>query len=338
MFDKNNISICVIGAGSWGTTLAKHLAEKEYQVALWTKEEEVKRSIEKTRENSLYLPGIKLPSSIRPTNDIKEALTDKKFILFSVPSQYIRKILTEAAPSISRDALILNTAKGIEFPDVKFMHEVFADMLSDDIAQRYATLSGPSFAKEVAHRKPTAVVIASKNEEVTAIWQDILSSDYLGIHASQDVMGLEVAGSLKNIVAIAVGMANGLNLGHNAQATIITRGLNEIASIGAQMGADSATFLRLAGVGDLTLTCTGKLSRNREVGVRIGRGEKIQDIISQMRQVAEGVQTSLAAKELMRKFGVTMPITEQVFLVLHEGKSPYYAMTELICEQITHQQ
>src|SRR3989304_4371383 len=305
MYNENEFKISVIGAGSWGTTIAKHLAEKGFDITLWVKGENVRESILLTRENNLYLPKIKLPDNIHPTNLLWEALTGRDLIIFSVPSQYVR--------------------------------EVFEEVLSQDIRERYASLSGPSFALEVAKHKPTAVSIGSKNLNTGKIGQKVFSNEYFRAYVTEDVVGVEIGGSLKNVIAIAAGIADGIGLGYNSKSALITRGLAEITRLGVKMKANPMTFLGLSGVGDLVLTCTGELSRNREVGVRIGKGDRLEDILSNMRMIAEGVKTSLAAKELAHRHDIDMPIAEQVSLVLYENKSPENAIFELMTRQLKHE-
>jgi glycerol-3-phosphate dehydrogenase (NAD(P)+) len=338
MSDETELKISVVGAGSWGTTIAKHLAEKGFDIILWVKEENVKESILYNRENQVYLPKIELPENLYPTNLLQEALMGRDLIIFSIPSQYLREVLKEGLRFISDDSLIINTAKGIELTSLKLMYEVFEDvLLQESIRERYSSLSGPSFALEVSRHKPTAVSIASKNLNAAKIGQKVFSNEYFRAYVSEDIVGVEIGGSLKNVIAIAAGIADGLGLGYNSKSALITRGLAEITRLGVRMGANPMTFLGLSGVGDLVLTCTGELSRNREVGLKIGKGEKLEDILSTMKMVAEGVKTSLAARQLADRFGVDMPIAEQVCLVLYEGKSSEGAIFELMTRQLKHE-
>jgi len=337
MIQSSSPKISVIGGGSWGTTIAKHLAEKDYEVTLWVRQKEIKEAIVEKRENPIYLPGIKLPGDIFPTDLLHEALSNKDLLVFSIPSQYVREILKEGERYIAKNSIIINTAKGIELSTTKLMHEVFEEMLPKNIRERFASLSGPSFALEVAKRKPTAVSIASRNLEVAKTAQKVFSNEYFRAYVTEDVTGVEIGGSLKNVIAIAAGIADGIGLGANSRSALITRGLAEMTRLGVKMGANSMTFLGLAGVGDLVLTCTGELSRNREVGFKIGEGEKLGDILSRMKMVAEGVKTSLAAKELAQRFGVDMPITEQVVSVLYEDKPPQKAIFELMTRELKHE-
>lgn len=337
MSDESGFRISVVGGGSWGTTIAKHLAEKGFNVIIWVKEEDVRESILKNRENHLYLPKIKLPENIYPTGLLQEALVDRDLIIFSVPSQYVREVLKEGKGFIGDDSIIINTAKGIELSTLKLMNQVFEDVLSENIRERYASLSGPSFALEVSKHKPTAVSIASRDLAAARAGQKAFSNEYFRAYVTEDVVGVEIGGSLKNVIAIAAGIADGLGLGHNSKSALITRGLAEITRLGVKMGASPMTFLGLSGVGDLVLTCTGELSRNRDVGLKIGKGEKLEDILSNMRMVAEGVKTSLAAKELAHRFGVDVPIAEQVYLMLYSGKAPEDAIFELMTRQLKHE-
>ncbi len=337
MHDENGIKISVVGAGSWGTTIAKHLAEKGFDIIIWVRKEDVRESILKDRENHLYLPKIKLPENIYPTGLLQEALMGRDLIIFSVPSQYVREVLKEGRRFIGEDSLIINTAKGIELGTLNLMNQVFEDVLSQGIRERYASLSGPSFALEVSKHKPTAVSIASRNLAVAKVGQRVFSNEYFRAYVTEDVVGVEIGGSLKNVIAIAAGIADGLGLGHNSKSALITRGLAEITRLGVRMGASPMTFLGLSGVGDLVLTCTGELSRNREVGLKIGKGQRLEDVLSNMRMVAEGVKTSLAVKELACRFGVDVPIAEQVCLVLYNGKAPEDAIFELMTRQLKHE-
>ncbi|MCH8028507.1 MAG: NAD(P)-dependent glycerol-3-phosphate dehydrogenase [Candidatus Dadabacteria bacterium] len=329
--------ISVIGGGSWGTAIAKHLAEKGFKTTLWVKEPEVRDSIRQKRVNTLYLPEIELPGNLSPTDDINEAVEGREVLVFSVPSQFMREVLERCSGSVSPDAVLISTAKGIELVTHKLMHRVFADVFTGDVSQRYASLSGPSFALEVARSKPTAVSIASKNLKTAELGQRIFSNKSFRAYVTEDVVGVEVGGALKNVIAIAAGIVDGLELGHNSRSALITRGLAEITRLGMEMGANRFTFAGLAGMGDLVLTCTGGLSRNRKVGMSIARGVDLEGVLSKMRMVAEGVKTSRAALELSRSLGVEMPITEKVTEVLYEGKSPETAIFELMTRELKHE-
>jgi len=328
------ISIGVVGGGSWGTALSKHLAEKGHDIAFWVREDEVRESIERDRENVLYLPGITLPPNIFPTTTLSDAVRDKDLVVFSVPSQFVRGVLEEGAAGIGGNTVLVNTSKGIELNTGKLISQVFSEVLSAGVSSRFAALSGPSFALEVAERKPTAVSLASESIETARFAQGVFSNQYFRAYAAQDVVGVEIGGAMKNVIAIAAGIVDGLGLGHNSKAALITRGLAETARLGVKMGADPMTFAGLAGVGDLVLTCTGGLSRNRKVGVEIGKGRGLEDILSEMRMVAEGVKTSLAALDLSKSVGVEIPITEQVVSVLYDGKSPQKAIFDLMTREL----
>ena len=321
-------SVAVVGAGSWGTAFAAMLAGRHDSVTLWAHEAEVCADLRDRRENRAFLPGIALSPAIRPTNDLAEAVAGKTAVIFAVPSDHQRRIAARAAAHLSPDACLVSLAKGMENGTLKRMTEVLADA-SPEHAPRIAALSGPTFAREVAEGKPTGATVAARDLSVARRLQRALSGLRFRLYADDDVTGIEIGGALKNVMAIAAGMADGLGFGHNARALLISRGLAEISRLGVRLGANSQTFAGLAGMGDLVLTCTGDLSRNRTVGVRVGRGERIGDILSGMTMVAEGVRTAVTAVELSRRTGVPMPITEQVHSILHEGKDVRVAVNEL---------
>lgn len=327
-------TVSVLGGGSWGTAIAKHLAQKGLSVTLWVREDEVRESIIEERENKFYLPGIRLPDNIHPTSELDKAVYGKEVLIFSIPSQYLRGVLDAAVGHIDQRSIIINTSKGFELITKKRLSEVFSEVLGPSIMSRFAVLSGPSFALEVAQNKPTAVSVASGDPGVARYAQSLFSNQYFRAYATEDVVGVEVCGAMKNVIAIAAGIVDGLGLGHNSKAALITRGLAEISRLGIRMGASPHTFSGLAGVGDLVLTSTGALSRNRQVGIRIGSGESLHDILSSMTMVAEGVKTSLAAVEISRERGVEMPITEQVVSVLYNAKPPEKAIFELMTREL----
>lgn len=328
MFEGYKISI--IGAGAWGTAMAKHLADKGFEVILWAREKEVKEAIDGERENTIFLPKVQLPENIYATNFLIEALAGKRIIIFAVPSQYIRNVLEETVGFIANDALLLNTAKGIETGTNKPMQQVFQDIFSRQISARYVTLSGPSFALEVAQHQPTSVAIASVNDDLAKFICRLFSNGSFGALQSRDVSGVELGGAVKNVMAIAVGIAEGLGLGCNAKAIIINKALSEMIRLGTAMGAKAETFLGPAGIGDLVLTCTGHLSRNRALGVRIGQGENAREILSELSNTVEGVHTCHALKKLALHFDVSMPVAEQVFAVLEKNKNPREAIFEIV--------
>lgn len=318
--------ISVIGAGSWGTTLASLLAEKAYDVSLWTFERELADEINEKGTNSIYMPGVVLPSGLKATNSLEESVRMARYIVNVVPTQFIRPVFMEAAKYIHEDAIVINASKGIEQGTLMTVSSI----LNEVLGSQGAVLSGPSFAKEVFQKLPTAVTLATKNPDAALLLQEIFNTGYFRVYTHTDMIGVEIGGALKNVIAIASGITDGLGLGDNARAALITRGLSEIVRLGEQMGADHRTFSGLSGLGDLVLTCTGTLSRNYTVGVKLGQGMKLSDILLSTRSVAEGVATSLSAFELSRKYDVEMPIVEQVYEVIHKGKSPVEAVEVLM--------
>ncbi len=321
-------SVAVVGAGSWGTAFAAMLAGRHESVTLWAHEAEVFADLRDRRENRAFLPGIALPPAILPTYGLGEAVSGKTVVIFAVPSHHLREIAARAAAHLSPGACLVSLAKGVENGTLKRMTEVLAEV-SPSLAPRVAALSGPTFAREVAEGKPTGATVAASDLSVARRLQQALSGSRFRLYADDDVTGIEIGGALKNVMAIAAGMADGLGFGHNARALLISRGLAEITRLGVRLGANPQTFAGLAGMGDLVLTCTGDLSRNRTVGVRVGRGERIGDVLSGMTMVAEGVRTAVSAMELSRRTGVPMPISEQVHAILHEGKDAREAVNAL---------
>jgi glycerol-3-phosphate dehydrogenase (NAD(P)+) len=324
------MKIGVIGAGSWGTTLANMLAKKGLETTLWAYEADLAARMAQTRMNDLYLPGVKLDERLVVTSDLIVAASNRPLLLLVCPSQVMRPVLEQCRAALQPDSLLVSAAKGIENDTLMTMSEVLAEVLGAGVAARSAFLSGPSFAKEVAAEQPTAVAVAAENETVAATVQELFSTDYFRVYTNTDVMGVEVGGALKNVIALAAGVSDGLGFGHNTRAALITRGLAEIARLGEAKGALAATFAGLAGMGDLVLTCTGDLSRNRTVGMELGRGRKLNDILGSMHMIAEGVKTTLSAYQLAQKLGIDVPITEQMYQILYAGKSPRQAVTDLM--------
>jgi glycerol-3-phosphate dehydrogenase (NAD(P)+) len=320
--------IAVIGGGSWGTAFAAMLARRYEEVRLWVFEPEVCREIRGTGENRTYLPGIRLPAAVVPTPDIAFAAAGCGLVALAVPSQRMRAVAGEVAPHLAPDAFVVSLAKGLEAGTLRRMTEVLAEAMPQ-AAPRIAVLSGPTFAREVAEGKPAGATVAAGDPAVAKAVQAALSGGRFRLYAATDVVGLEIGGALKNVVAVATGMSDGLGFGHNARALLIARGLAEITRLGLRLGASPQTFSGLGGLGDLVLTCTGDLSRNRTLGLRVGRGETAASVVSGMRMVAEGFHTARAAAALARRENVPMPIADQVYLILHEGKNVKAAVSEL---------
>jgi glycerol-3-phosphate dehydrogenase (NAD(P)+) len=325
--------IAVIGAGSWGTALANLLAKKGLEVILWAYERELVERLQATWVNDLYLPEIKLDCRLQFTAELAAAVTGRQVVVLVSPSQVMRRVVEQLRPYLERDCLLVSAAKGIENDTLLLMSEVLEQVLGGAVASRCAYLSGPSFAREVAAELPTAVAIAADEGEVARSAQELFHTDYFRVYTNPDVVGTELGGALKNVIALAAGVSDGLGFGHNARAGLITRGLVEMARLGAAKGAQAETFAGLAGMGDLVLTCTGDLSRNRTVGMELGRGRKLGEILSGMRMVAEGVKTTLSAYQLAQQLGVAMPITEQMYRILYADKPPRQAVSELMLRQ-----
>jgi glycerol-3-phosphate dehydrogenase (NAD(P)+) len=322
----------VLGGGSWGTTLAHLLAEKGFQVTLWARSDEVRRLIKEGRENTPYLPGIKLSENIYPTSTLEGAFNESAVVVCAIPSHGIRKVFQKALPYIPEGATIVSASKGIEEGSHLTSSAVLKEVLPGE--RDVVVLSGPTFAKEVCMGLPACVSAASESLEACMFVQRVFSTSSFRVYTNSDVTGVELGGALKNIIALASGISDGLGLGYNARAALITRGLAEMSRLGVKMGARAETFSGLSGLGDLVLTCTGELSRNRSVGLAIGRGQSLADILKGMRMVAEGVKTSRAVKELAGLHGVEMPITEEVNRVLYENRSPKEAVMELMIREL----
>ncbi len=331
--------IAVIGAGAWGTALAIVLGRKQtHKVRLWAYEAEVCDSISRQRINQLFLPGFSVPETVTPTNGLQEALSGARIVVSVMPSHHCRRLFREMAFWLRPEMLFVSATKGIENDTLMRMDEVIAEVLEGErgFLPRIGALSGPSFAKEVARGDPTAITIGSRDAELACTVQREFSDPCFRVYTNEDVVGVELGGALKNVIAIAAGVCDGLGLGFNTIAALITRGLAEISRLAVAAGARPETMAGLAGMGDLVLTCTGGLSRNRTVGVELGKGRRLPDIIAGMRgMVAEGVLTTNAAVGLARKHGVEMPITEQMYAILHEGKAPREAIRELMTRRPT---
>lgn len=322
--------IAVIGAGSWGTALAISAARNRHEVCMWAREARVAQGIQQAHRNPFYLSDFELPENITATTSLEQAIEGSDFVLVVVPSHSMRETAECMSDILEPGAVIVSAAKGVENGTLMRMSEVIEDVLGDRLRPRFVVLSGPSFAREVAKGDPTAIVAASRHTESCEMIQRDLSSNVLRVYTNDDVVGVELGGAVKNVVAIASGVVRGLGFGTNSVAAIVTRGLAEITRFALAQGARAETMSGLAGLGDLVLTCTGDLSRNRHVGIELGRGRKLADILSEMREVAEGVRTTRAIFELGRRLKIDMPITESTYALLYEGKPALEAANELM--------
>ncbi len=323
----------VIGAGSWGTALALHLSRIGVAVDLWVYEPDLHESILDSRENAIFLPGHRLPETIRPTLSMEEAAAGKAAVLLVVPSHVMRETAKKLKPFLLPDALVISASKGLENDTLCSIHQILTETL--DAPERHVTISGPTFASEIAEGRPSALVAAAKSLPLAETVQDLFSSPDLKVFTSTDICGVEIGGALKNVIAIATGISDGLELGHNARAALITRGLVEITRIGTALGARPETFYGLSGLGDLVLTCTGDQSRNRSVGLRLGRGERLSDIVDAMRMVAEGVRTVKSAFELKNRHAIQASIIEETYRILYEDKAPEQALKAIMKVEIS---
>ena len=322
--------VAVVGAGSWGTALSTVLSKQGHDVCLWAFEPEVAEQITQDRENVSYLPGFKLPENLQSTADLAMALRGAEIVVSVSPAQVVGRVMAEAAAHIEDDALIVSASKGIETTTLRRMEEVISDVLSPAQTDGFTVLSGPSFALEVANGTPTAVVVASASASAALAVQDLFQTDHFRVYTGTDVIGVELGGALKNVTALGAGVAAGLGCGKNTLAALITRGLAEMRRLGVAMGAQASTFSGLTGMGDLVLTCTGAMSRNRTVGYRLGQGEALETILGEMSAVAEGIETTHAVHDLAAKYGVEMPIAEEVFGILTLGTDPEVAVKNLM--------
>lgn len=329
-----NVDAAVLGAGSWGTALARLLADNGHRVRLWARRPEQAEAIEAARENEAYLPGFELPENLRATSDLEEALDGVKLVLSVVPTHGLRAVLANAAPLFPEDAPVLSCTKGIEQGTLMMVSQVFEEQLPGSRHHLLSYLAGPSFAREVADRMPTAVTVAGRDDDVTQRVQHLMRNDVFRVYTTEDVVGAELGGALKNVIAIAAGIGDGLGFGHNSRAAIITRGLAEIGRLGAKLGAHPMTVNGLAGMGDLVLTCTGDLSRNRKVGLALGRGQTLAEILAATNMVAEGVRTTKSAHMLAQREGIDMPITAAMYRILYEEQNPREAVIDLMSRRV----
>jgi len=334
----SNPRVAVLGAGSFGTAIANQLAANGAPVTLWAHDEAHAQAMAEQRENRRYHPGIPLEKNLTPTHSLQETLTDVRLVVAVVPSHVTRAVMAEALPFLHPEATVVCATKGIENESLMLMSELMESLLPESNRHRTAYLSGPSFAKEMMQKLPTVVTVAAHSPEVAAIVQKAFNSDVFRVYTADDVVGVEVSGAVKNVMAIAAGIADGLGFGHNTRAAIITRGLAEISRLGLKLGAQPMTFMGLAGMGDLVLTCTGDLSRNRTVGLRLGRGETLSHILEGTHQVAEGVKTTKAVHELAHKLSVDMPIVDAVHSILYLGKNPRMVVSQLMGRPVKREQ
>ena len=327
------MKVAVIGAGSWGTALAMQLARAGNDVRLWDHRPERAARMESERVNARYLPDFPVPDNLHVLSDMAAALDQVGLVVEVIPSQSVRKVMTQAAPLIPAEAIICCASKGIESGSLMTMEEVLKEVFPASRHHQLNYLAGPSFAKEVAGDLPTTVVIAGRDEDNAQLVADAFHAGNFRVYHTEDIVGAELGGALKNIIAIACGVADGIGLGLNARAALMTRGLAEISRLAIARGANPLTLSGLAGMGDLVLTCTGNLSRNRRVGLGLGQGKSLQQVVEELGQVAEGVVTTKTARQLAARSGVEMPITEQMYLVLYEDKPVPLAMRDLMGRQ-----
>ena len=330
-------NVAVLGSGSWGTALAKLLADKGHQTALWARRQVVADAIQGDRQNEAYLPGFALPDTLRATHQLGHALEGAELVLVVVPTHGLRAVLKNVSPILPQGVPIVSAIKGIENESLMLVSEIFEEELPIERHPYLTYLGGPSFAKEVAAGVPTAVCIAGHENSVVEEAQEAFTTDRFRVYNTEDVVGVELGGALKNVIAIAAGIADGLGFGHNTRAGLITRGLAEISRLAIARGANPLTLAGLSGMGDLVLTCTGDLSRNRNVGLQIGRGAKLQEVLDSMQMVAEGVRTTKSVYNMAQRDNVDMPIGEEVYRMLYEDKDPKKAVADLMTRPLRHE-
>ena len=324
------MKISVLGAGGWGTTLAVLLHFNGHDVSLWEYKKNYAKVLSKTRENSIYLPGLKIPNEIKITHNLEEAVEKNNLVVLAVPSQFLRSVIKEIPFIDLKNSVLVSVAKGIEINSLMTMSQMLMDVYPSLDEEQIGALSGPSHAEEVSKRIPTAVVAASKNIDTSKTIQAAFMTSYFRVYSSADILGVELGGAFKNVIAIGAGIIDGAKFGDNTKAAIMTRGVAEIARLGTAMGANPETFAGLSGMGDLIVTCMSRHSRNRYVGEQIGAGKKLKQVLKSMEMVAEGVETSRSASQLAKKFEVETPITTEVYKILFEDKDPVKATTDLM--------
>ena len=325
------MNITVLGSGSWGTALGILLGRKGYNVSIWSRREELAQAIQRDRENSRYLSGVKLPDCVLSTSDMDEALNGSSVIVIAVPSTALREVTSHIKGKFGPDVMLIHAGKGLESETGLRGSQIIAQELGEDIGRGCVALSGPNLAVELAHDVPTATVVASCDMDRAAKAQELFASSSLRVYRNADIKGVELGGALKNVIAIGAGIADGLGYGDNTKATVVTRGLMEMTRLGLIMGADPKTFTGLSGCGDLMATCSSRLSRNLRLGVMLGEGKSLDESLQALGQVAEGMHTCEAAYLLSEKHNLYMPITEQIHAVIYEGKSPKQAVCDLMC-------
>jgi len=323
-------TVTVLGGGSWGTALALQLARVGHDVLLWARSSEFAAAMAAARENTTYLPGVRFPPNVHPTGDLAAACARSTMVVFVCPSGAVRALAEAVAPLVAEGALIVSAAKGVEQDSRETMSAVLGEVFDERHRTNVAVLSGPSFAREVALGVPTAVTAAARALPVAEAVQRLFNGLAFRVYTSTDVIGVEIGGAVKNVIAVAAGVCDGLGFGHNSRAALITRGLAEIGRLATRLGGEPITLAGLSGLGDLVLTCTGDLSRNRTVGLRLGRGERLEDIVAGMKEVAEGVRNTRSVRDLARSVNVEMPITDQMYLMLYEGKAPRQVVVDLM--------
>ena len=328
------MKVSVIGGGTWGSAFALHLGRLNIPTKLWIRERDVYQETVQKRENKAFLPGYTFPPLVSFYDDLIEAVSQSNLVFIAVPSKFCRRVYKQLAPSLSSDQAIISLTKGIEENSLKRMSEVMEEVFSPLFSPQIAALSGPSFALEVAQYHPTAVVLTSRDLSLAKKIQHSISSESFRVYVSEDIIGVELAGALKNVIAIAAGILDALQFGNNSIAALITRGLFEITRLGIKLGARKETFSGLAGIGDLVLTCTGNLSRNRYVGYQLGRGKSLDEIVSGMKMIAEGVTTTFSARQLAEREKEEMPICEQVYQILYQDKNPKKALKDLMSRRL----
>ena len=319
--------ISVLGGGSWGTALALSLAKKGHDIDIWMRDKKQCEDMNYTRENIKYLPGVVIPNNIRATNDLEKAISNKEILISAVPTQSVRDNIKNMKQYINKDQIIVNVSKGIEIGSLCRISEIIKEELPEN---EYVVLSGPSHAEEVARDLPTTVVVASDKREVAEYIQDIFMTPKLRVYTSPDVVGVEIGGALKNIIALGAGISDGLGYGDNTKSALMTRGILEIGRLGCKMGAKEATFAGLSGIGDLIVTCTSIHSRNRRAGILIGEGKSLDEISNSIGMVVEGTKTTKAAYELSKKYNVEMPITQEIYNVLYSGSDVKNSVVNLM--------